>query len=447
MSEQSAGICIIGIGMGALDNLTVEAERKIEEAQVLIGARRMIAPYQGKKECFLSCRPEEIVAFLEEKCGYGRCDRGENYGDMRIKNDGKQGKPEENEAGARFAAAVLMSGDSGFYSGAKELLAELERAWGKEQTMSNVTVLPGISSLSYFCARIGKAWEDVEIVNLHGTGENLWPAVLTHERVFAITGGNLQSQLQQLAERGMGERVRGFVGECLSYPQERISAGSVSELAQKAYESLSVVYLENPAAVSGNLTGLPDDSFIRGEAPMTKAEVRAVVMSKLRVKARDTVYDIGAGTGSVSVEMALAAGKGRVYSIESSPRAIELCKLNKERFGLHNMYITEGTAPEIFAGLPAPDVAFIGGSRGRLWEIVDALLEKNPGIRLVIDTATVESAGRAFAALDEERFCDVEAVQMQINRARKAGSSHMMTPFQPVTVFSARGRGEEARRP
>lgn len=411
--KQECHIYIIGIGMGAPENLTVEAGNAIEEAGLLIGAKRMLEPYEESRECVAAYQAEEIVKIIE------------------------------NHSKRVTEIAVLMSGDSGFYSGTKELLAALYTVWGKEQVRSRVTVLPGISSLSYFCAKIGKSWENAELVNLHGVQENLWQAVLTHEKVFAITGGNAQQQLRQLTEHGLGE-IYGYVGENLSYMadsmQEKITEGMVRELAQKAYAPLSVLYLENPAAVSSHLWGLPDESFVRGEVPMTKAEVRAVVMSKLRIRETDVVYDVGAGTGSVSVEMALAARKGSVYAIETNSTAVELCKLNKERFCLHNLEIVKGTAPDVMPELPRPDVAFIGGSKGKMAEIVELLLRKNPAIRLVINTVTVENTAKALELLDTERFVDVEMVQLQVNKAKKVGTSHMMTANNPITIFTAKGK-------
>ena len=412
--KQECHIYIIGIGMGAQENLTVEAREAIEEAGLLVGAKRMLEPYEGSRECVAAYQAEEIVKIIE------------------------------NHSKSVAEIAVLMSGDSGFYSGTKELLATLHTAWGKEQVRKHVTVLSGISSLSYFCARIGKSWEDAELVNLHGVQENLWQAVMTHEKVFAITGDNVRQQLRQLTEHGMGE-VYGYVGENLSYTadsmQETITEGTIRELAENSYAPLSVLYLENPAAVSSHLWGLPDESFVRGEVPMTKAEVRAVVMSKLRIRERDVVYDIGAGTGSVSVEMALAARKGKVYAIENNPTAVELCKLNKERFCLHNMEIVEGAAPEAMLKLPGPDVAFIGGSKGKMAEIIELLIRKNPAIRLVINTVTVENTAKALQLLDDKRFADVEMIQLQVNKAKKVGTSHMLTANNPITIFTAQGKG------
>ncbi|MCD7726353.1 MAG: cobyrinate a,c-diamide synthase [Clostridiales bacterium] len=426
--EKEDAVSIIGVGMGNPQGLTVEAQAAIQEAGLLIGAGRMLAPYRQEKKCAVSYQPEEIVGIIEE-------------------NRGRQ-----------KSIAVLMSGDSGFYSGARALLAAFYNHWGKERTKRRVTVLPGISSLSYFCAKIGKSWENVKLVNLHGACENLWQAVLTHEKVFAVTGGDAGEQLARLAGQGLGD-VRCYVGENLSYPKEpeeascdegalyeRITEGTVGSLAHRDYAPLTVLYLENPEPAAAPLWGLPDQSFVRGKVPMTKAEVRAVVMSRLRIRERDVVYDIGAGTGSVSVEAALTAYRGCVYAVETNPQAVELCKLNKERFCLSNLEIVEGLAPDALQELPAPDVVFIGGSKGRLEEILEAVYCKNPHLRLVINTVTVENTAKALELLESGRFTELEAVQIQAARIEKAGAGHLLKAQNPITVFSAKGLGQPERR-
>lgn len=418
---------IVGIGMGNPQNLTAEVQEAIRSSTLLIGARRMLEPYREQKRCMDTHRVEEIIEILERE--------------NRQAEESQEISP----------IAVLVSGDSGFYSITRKLVAVLNAADGAERTQNgtggyDVTVLPGISSLSYFCARIGRSWETVKIVNLHGEQENLWLAVLTHEKVFAVTGGNVAEYLRELAARGMGNTVYGYVGENLSYEDERIRQGTVEELLAYDYGALNVLFLENPGAVSTNLTGLPDDCFVRGETPMTKSEVRAVVMSRLRVRERESLYDVGAGTGSVSVEMALAAERGKVYAVEKDSTAIELCKLNKERFGLHNIEIVQGEAPDALRELPVPDAAFIGGSNGHLREIIALLVEKNPAIRLVINTVTVENTNLALTLLDTDAFTDLDVMQLQVSRARKVGKSHMMMAQNPITILSARGSGKKEMR-
>ncbi len=416
--RETGQLYIIGAGLGDPRTLTVEAREAVDAASLVIGAERILVPYRDGKRCIAAGRTEDILQALAGECA------------------GPEAVP---------VVAVLMSGDSGFFSGAKQLTAALGISHGGVCTFGKgmeytTAVLPGVSSLSYFCARIGRSWEDVKIVNLHGARENLWQAVLTHEKVFAVTGGDVQEQLASLADRGLGG-VYGCVGEWLSYERERIRRGTVAQLTEYEYDNPAVMYLENSQAAGKNLTGLPDDSFARGETPMTKAEVRAVVMSKLRVRERETVYDIGAGTGSVSVELALAASRGMVFSVEKDVDAIELCKLNRQRFSLHNIKIVEGTAPDALSALPAPDAAFIGGSGGRLEEIVACLRAKNPAVRLAVNAVTLESAERAVRLLEGSGFTGVEAVQIQVNRIRKAGTGHMVTAQNPVTIVTAAGRG------
>ena len=186
-SEGRAGrLYLIGAGMGNPDNLTVEARNAIERAEVVIGAGRLLEPYRGRKNCIAASRTADIMAALARE--------------SRV---------------AEPVIAILLSGDSGFFSGARLLLERLAQGNNIDQFSQNISctigqvhysvvILPGISSLSYFCARIGVSWENVSIVNLHGAEEALWQAALTHEKVFAVTGGNLKAQLQRLVDLGLG---------------------------------------------------------------------------------------------------------------------------------------------------------------------------------------------------------------------------------------------------
>lgn len=218
---------VIGIGMGDSRSLTVEAQEAVGASELVVGAERVIAPFKNSKRCEAASRTDDIVKILEKEC---------------------------TGAAAVRTVAVLMSGDSGFFSGTKQLVAALGVSERKIYCPGDgpcyaVSALAGVSSLSYFCARIGKSWEDVKIVNLHGPDENLWQAVLTHEKVFAVTGSDVQAHFRSLVERGMGDTVSGYVGEKLSYDEERITYGTAAQLAEHTYDRLAVFYLENPYAV------------------------------------------------------------------------------------------------------------------------------------------------------------------------------------------------------
>lgn len=212
--------------------------------------------------------------------------------------------------------AVALSGDVGFYSGAKRLITAFEGAG------IHTELITGISSVTYFCSRLKIAWEDVKLMSIHGRRENLIAAVRTHFRTFTLLGGkdNVASLCEKLEKYGF-ENVKLYIGERLHYPEERITEGTPAELKEKAFDSLCVAIIENPSYTSGLRSCIPDEEFQRGDAPMTKSEVRSLSVAKLNLNRDSIVWDIGAGTGSVTIEMALAAADGEVYAIEKKSAA------------------------------------------------------------------------------------------------------------------------------
>jgi precorrin-6Y C5,15-methyltransferase (decarboxylating) len=169
---------------------------------------------------------------------------------------------------------------------------------------------------------------------------------------------------------------------------------------------------------------------------MTKEEVRAVVASKLSVRENDVVYDVGSGTGSIAVEIATRLSRGRVYAIESNPKAIELIRANAVRFGAGLVFPVNGSAPAALVDLPAPDRVFIGGSSGEIDGIVDEVLSRNPQVRIVLTAVTIEGMTGALAAF-ESRSLDVEIVQISVSKSDTIGRYHMMKAQNPIYVISA----------
>lgn len=171
---------------------------------------------------------------------------------------------------------------------------------------------------------------------------------------------------------------------------------------------------------------------------MTKSEVRAVSVSKLELGEHPVLYDIGAGTGSVSIEAALAAPGGTVWAIEQKAQAAELIRLNKERFKTGNLTVVEGRAPEILESLPVPTHAFIGGSTGNMEAIICHLRKKNPRIRVVIDVIALETLTQTLEAL-KKLDIEAEILSVQIAKAGKVGAFHLMQGQNPVYVISFGG--------
>lgn len=340
-------------------------------------------------------------------------------------------------------AAVALSGDTGFFSGARGLLEVLNRDGGFE-----VKVIPGISSAGYFFSRIGAGWEDVCFLSLHGRDADLEGAVGVHKRVFILCGGSnaLKEICERLLHAGLSQ-VRLTVGENLSLANERISEGTPETMREREVSGLTVVLAENPAAgrtLPRPLThGLPDEAFLRGKTPMTKLEVRSVSLSKLALTENAVVYDVGAGTGSVSVECARLSSGIRVFSIERDPEALELLEKNRQQFSLSNMEIVAGTAPEALEELPAPTHVFIGGSGGSMGRIVETVLRKNGTTRFVANLITPESLAAVMDLPRDLPVTDPEIVMVTAARSKKAGNSHLMLGANPVWIVAFSGREDQ----
>ena len=241
------------------------------------------------------------------------------------------------------------------------------------------------------------------------------------------------------------------VAERLSYPDERITCATASEIAGQTFDDLNVMLIEFAGGAGSPAnsrwpyasSGIPDELFIRGDVPMTKQEVRAVALAKLRLTATDTVWDVGAGTGSVSIEAALVARAGSVWAVERNAAGVRLIRENADAFGCGNVHAVPGVAPEALAKLPVPDAVFVGGSAGELPSIVEAALEKNSQVRLCVPCVTVETLTEACALLSGSRFKGFEACQVSAARAEAVGSHHLMEAQNPVFLVSARGAGGE----
>ena len=390
-------VMLAGIGMGNPETRTQGLERAVREADCLIGARRMLESVDaGSKKTHAAVAAKDIAEYIRSS-------------------------PDRS-------FAVLLSGDTGFYSGAKALAAELADM--------DVEVLPGIGSLQYFCSRLQRPWQDVRPLSLHGRDCDFIGEVRRNPAVFALVGGEdgVHCALQRLADAGM-DHLTVHVGQRLGYADEAICRGRVAELLDGAFDSLSVLLVENPDWSRTIVThGLPDEAFDRDETPMTKSEVRAISLSKLALTRNAVIYDIGSGSGSVSVECALQADCGRVYAIEMKEKAIALTRRNAGKFHLANLEVIPGTAPEALENLPAPTHAFIGGSTGNMRGIIECLLKKNPSVRIVVNTVTLETLAGLTEISGEFDFCDI--AEVSVNKARRLGRYQLMTSQNPVFVFT-----------
>lgn len=417
-------VTIIGAGPGNPDLLSRAALDAIDIADVVIGAHRALVGIDVPPDvvrCEL-VKTADIVAALTDAASWQR-------------------------------AVVVMTGDVGLFSGARRLVEALS---GDAQV--DVRVVPGISSASYLAARLARPWQDWRFASAHGVAcDIVAEAERAGELFLATSGGEDPSRLSgELVQAGFGD-ARVTVAERLSYPDERITCATASEIAGQTFDDLNVMLIEfaggagSPAGASRAASsrwsyassGIPDELFIRGDVPMTKQEVRAVALAKLRLTATDTVWDVGAGTGSVSIEAALVARAGSVWAVERNAAGVRLIRENADAFGCGNVHAVPGVAPEALAILPVPDAVFVGGSAGELPSIVEVALEKNSQVRLCVPCVTVETLTEACALLSSSRFKGFEACQVSAARAEAVGSHHLMKAQNPVFLVSARGAGGE----
>ena len=399
-------ITIAGIGMGDEDTLTIGAKKAIDEADLLIGAERMVRSVSKGQDSFAEYRAGPAAAYINEHPEYKRI-------------------------------VILVSGDTGFQSAAKKFVEEMD------DSVFDVDVKCGVSSVAYLCSLTGSSWDDAFLMSAHGREANIVGAVHRNGKVIVLLDGDkgAKTLCKDLAEYGL-DHVKVTVGQDLGSENEKITAGRPSELQGKDFGTLCIAMIENPEACGENPLGISDELFIRGGAPMTKEEIRSLSIVKLKLESDSVLFDVGAGTGSVAVESALVIPGGKVYAVEKEKEAADLIRQNKKKFKVQNLEVIEGHAPEILEDLPAPTHVFIGGSSGDLKEIMEACLKKNPKVRFAINAITLETVSEMTRCLGELDVEEDEIISVNISKSKKAGRYHLMTAHNPIYIGVCVGRGK-----
>lgn len=403
-AQKKRTISCIGIGMGTLDTLTHEAAETIRNADILFGAKRILESVEhmpdllrDDQERVEEYRSAQIAEYLSTRPNLTRI-------------------------------VILMSGDVGFYSGARLV----QDAFPDEK----IDYYCGISSVVYFASKVPTAWQDAKLLSAHGRSLNLLNCVQRYPKIIMIVSGveDVRAICQELVEAEM-TYVHVTVGTNLSYPEETVTSGTPEDFLQAETTGLHIMLLENPQANHIIVPGMSDETFVRGKVPMTKEEIRILSVAKLQLTEDSIVYDVGAGTGSVSMECARLCTNGTVYAVERNPEGIALIRENSKKLRLSNVKAIEGLAPEALMDLPAPTHAFIGGSAGNMGEILDVLRAKNPSVRIVINTIALESISEVMQLL-KERGYDADIVQISAAKSRVLGRYHMMTGLNPVYIIT-----------
>lgn len=425
LSKRSRKIILSGIGMGNTDGMTREAYHAFEEAEVIFGAERMLENLPGKGIKVPYYRADDIISYLIEHPQYTK-------------------------------VAAAFSGDSGFYSGAQSMKKALEEANEKGILKSETTILPGISSVSALAARLGVSWNDAVLASIHGRRTNVVNLVRKNTKVFLLLSGknDFEMLVNKFREAEINH-VKISAGYRLSYPDEKLFTFYLDEFETKLFDLPEGVYtclIENEDCEEQILTpGIDDEIFSRTKVPMTKNEVRVLSISRLELTKNAVVYDVGSGTGSVSIECARLSPDIFVFAIEQKEEAANLTKENAVRFGLSDQIVViNKKAPEGFEELPTPTHVFIGGSSGALSDILSAIQKKlivkentkgktdkaSKGVRVVINAVSLETIAQITKLIQTYPVKHVQLTQIQASRAHKLGSYNLMQAQNPVLIAS-----------
>ena len=407
MSSRRA-VTVIGIGDDGCASLTSRAVNAIARAQVLVGGERHLAFF-----------PQFTGERIALKGGLATAlDRVATLAD-------------------EHHVCVLASGDPLFF-GVGALVAQRVGA-------EHVEFVPTPSSVQWAFARTGMAWEDAELVSVHGRSAEGFVSRIRRARKVAVLTDSENSPARlgtRLIEHG-DDRWSAWVCERLASPDERVRRFSLPELAAaRDIHPLNVLLLVRDADDWHAPPAIPflhEDAFAKRmpkNGLITKREVRLLSLASLSLAPDAVVWDIGAGSGSVSIEAAMLAPRGRVYAIEVDPEGVALCRDNVRTHGTDNVRVVEGRAPEALSGLETPDAVFVGGSKGSMDAIVAASLDAlRSGGRFVVNAVTLENVAEAYAAL-RRRGLDPEVTLVQVSRGVPLARYQRYEALSPIHIIA-----------
>ena len=395
-------INLVGIGLGNPNLLTKAAYKAIESSNIIIGARRIVESIKedfADKLYYIEYNTEKILEIIKENIG--------------------------NEI------AVVFSGDISLFSGSIKLFERLNAAIEDKKVFKDckINTFPGISSLSYLCAKTNTDISKVKILSFHGKEELLYHNIDSNEYTFIITSkaDGVKKICRKLIEFGFFE-LDIILGENLSYDNERITKAEASKFLDMEISDLNCMIISNPDADKSISFGLSDEVFVRDKVPITKSEVWAIIMSKLDIQTDSICYDIGAGSGSVSIEMSRRAYDGKVYAIEKNPLAVELIQKNIHNFSAENIELIHAKAPDGLDNIINADKIFIGGSGGELISMMEMIFTSKKNPTIVISAITMETIAQItdIVKIAKEKGYYTEITAINVSKSKEVGPYNMM---------------------
>lgn len=437
-------IHVIGIGLDGAKGLSALSRSVIEQAAVLVGSDRHLSYFPD--------HPAQRIRFGNLQEAIASVNRWLATAQVETQHPAAlQSADTKEPMASAFSIVILVSGDPLFFGLGRLLL--------KSFSPGQLTFYPHVSSVQLAFNRLKMPWHDATIVSLHGRmPDELIPALKKgQEKIAVLTDGvhtpeAIARLIQSLA---LAIRYRVWVCENLGDPQERIQSFAVDELAglqETQFAALNVVILVRQVATAPQsledmpIVGIADQHFASfSDRPglMTKREVRTLIMGELHLQPHQVIWDIGAGTGSVSIEAARLNPTATLYAIEKTAIGARLIKDNLQRFKVENVIAIHGSAPEAMVSLPAPDRVFLGGSGGHLCGILNACgAALNVGGLMVIAVATLEHQAKVMQWLEHQRWAEQTVswthhiLSIQLSRSMPIGSLTRLNPLNPVTVLT-----------
>lgn len=405
-------INIVGIGDDGLDGLTTSARQLVEQAELLVGPKHALSAAAG-----------------------ARAEKLEIGGDL-------DAIVKKIEAASNKRVVVLTAGDPLFYGTARYLCDRL----GKER----FEVTPHVSSMQLAFARVKESWDDAYLTSLATQPLEL---VVEKARTAAKVGVfTTDAAPPSVVARALLDRkidyFTAYVCENLGSPDERVTHEELAEIAKLDFSSLNVLILVRkpdvpdrpPAMVGKRLFGNPDEEFLQSQPKrglLTPAEVRAIALAMLDIGPTSTVWDVGAGSGSVAIEAAQIASGGRVFAIEMDPEDYALIASNADRFGVRNLTPILGKAPEAWSGIASPDAVFVGGTGRQVRRIVELAFEQlRPGGRLVANVGSIENIAAVREVL-QSKAGDAQVLMVNLARGNDQLERLNFESLNPTFLVSA----------
>lgn len=396
---------VIGLGLGTQD-ITPPMAKIIDQAEVLAGGRRLLAWLPRHKGIRIELSGG-LQAWLEKVTAAAQ--------DKRV--------------------AVLAAGDPGFFGVARILIEHLGA--------DNVTMVPNVSAMQAACARLNLPWGGSAQVSLHAGGgqglADMWRAMTISGLVSVYTRPGLgPAEIAAALYENDMHNWRMHVLENLGASDERLGCYEPCDAVDVSFSPLNVVLLERTGTNPPLRLGLPEASYDHDQGLITKAEVRAVTLAKLQLGPGMTLWDVGAGSGSLGLEASLLMPGGRIVALEQKPGRVAMIKANRRKFGVGMLEIVRGTAPAALRDLPDPHRVFVGGGGRDLADIIQNAAERlQPGGIIVVNAVLLESMATARASLRQAGLALDQAL-VQISHGSPVAGQTMMKALNPVWLLRGR---------